>query len=99
MIKKKLLIVFCRPISKIAYDKFGINFFKKKFSTKVVDVSCIIGSNSNNFKNNFIKIKNIKKFHRFLKKNEWFASAWDLKSLQFLKKYQLKFNKVASVDI
>ena len=33
------------------------------------------------------------------KKIEWFASAWDLKSLQFLKKYQLKFNKVASAMI
>ena len=33
------------------------------------------------------------------KKIEWFASAWDLKSLQFLKKYKLKFNKVASAMI
>ena len=37
--------------------------------------------------NNFCKEKNI----------EWFASAWDLNSLEFLKKYNLKFNKVASV--
>ena len=28
---------------------------------------------------------------------EWFASAWDLKSLEFLKKYNTKYNKVASV--
>lgn len=28
---------------------------------------------------------------------EWFASAWDLKSLEFLKKYNLNYNKVASV--
>lgn len=27
---------------------------------------------------------------------EWFASAWDLNSLNFLKKYNLKYNKVAS---
>jgi|TARA_B110000211_G_scaffold232486_1_gene296349 N-acetylneuraminate synthase len=33
------------------------------------------------------------------KKIEWFASAWDLKSLEFLKKYQLKFNKIASAMI
>ena len=28
---------------------------------------------------------------------EWFASAWDLKSLKFLRKYNSKYNKVASV--
>ena len=34
------------------------------------------------------------------KKNiEWFASAWDLNSLKFLKKYNLKFNKIASAMI
>lgn len=33
------------------------------------------------------------------KKIEWFASAWDLKSLEFLKKYQLRFNKIASAMI
>jgi len=27
---------------------------------------------------------------------EWFASAWDLKSLMFLRKYNLKYNKIAS---
>ena len=27
---------------------------------------------------------------------EWFASAWDLNSLNFLKKFNLKFNKIAS---
>tara|TARA_Y100000768_G_scaffold388627_1_gene385718 strand:+ start:1725 stop:2564 length:840 start_codon:yes stop_codon:yes gene_type:complete len=30
------------------------------------------------------------------KKIEWFASAWDLKSQDFLKKFDLKYNKVAS---
>tara|TARA_A100001011_G_C14303241_1_gene841859 strand:+ start:1749 stop:2606 length:858 start_codon:yes stop_codon:yes gene_type:complete len=30
---------------------------------------------------------------------EWFASAWDIKSLDFLKKYNLKNNKVASALI
>ena len=30
---------------------------------------------------------------------EWFASAWDLKSIEFLKKYNLKFNKIASAMI
>ena len=30
------------------------------------------------------------------KKIHWFASAWDLNSLEFLKKYKLKFNKIAS---
>lgn len=33
------------------------------------------------------------------KKIEWFASAWDLNSLKFLKKYDLKFNKIASAMI
>jgi N-acetylneuraminate synthase len=33
------------------------------------------------------------------KKIEWFASAWDLNSLQFLSKFDLKFNKVASAMI
>jgi len=27
---------------------------------------------------------------------EWFASAWDIDSFQFLKKYDLKYNKIAS---
>ena len=34
-----------------------------------------------------------------LKKIEWFASAWDLNSLTFLKKYNLKYNKIASAMI
>ena len=33
------------------------------------------------------------------KKIDWFASAWDLHSLKFLKKYKLKYNKVASAMI
>ena len=32
-------------------------------------------------------------------KIEWFASAWDLKSLFFLKKFNLKYNKIASAMI
>tara|TARA_A100001234_G_C12614534_1_gene381004 strand:- start:62 stop:910 length:849 start_codon:yes stop_codon:yes gene_type:complete len=31
------------------------------------------------------------------KEIEWFASPWDLKSLEFLKKYKTNYNKVASV--
>ena len=27
---------------------------------------------------------------------EWYASAWDVESLEFLKQYELKYNKVAS---
>lgn len=30
---------------------------------------------------------------------DWFASAWDLKSLEFLDKYNLKYNKIASAMI
>ena len=30
---------------------------------------------------------------------DWFASAWDLNSLNFLKKYNLKYNKIASAMI
>jgi N-acetylneuraminate synthase len=30
---------------------------------------------------------------------EWFASAWDIKSLEFLNNYNLKFNKIASAMI
>ena len=33
------------------------------------------------------------------KKIEWFCSAWDINSLNFLKKYNLKFNKIASAMI
>ena len=29
----------------------------------------------------------------------WFASAWDIKSLNFLKRYRLKYNKIASAMI
>ena len=32
-------------------------------------------------------------------KIDWFASAWEKKSLEFLKKYNLKFNKIASAMI
>tara|TARA_B100000989_G_scaffold284023_1_gene250441 strand:- start:91 stop:933 length:843 start_codon:yes stop_codon:yes gene_type:complete len=34
-----------------------------------------------------------------MKKIEWFASAWDLSSLDFLKKYNCNFNKIASAMI
>ncbi len=30
---------------------------------------------------------------------DWFASAWDLKSLKFLDKYKLNYNKIASAMI
>ena len=30
------------------------------------------------------------------KKIDWFASAWDINSLNFLKKYKTKYNKIAS---
>ena len=30
------------------------------------------------------------------RKIKWFASAWDIKSQEFLKKYKLKYNKIAS---
>ena len=30
---------------------------------------------------------------------EWFASAWDIDSLNFLKQFNLKYNKVASAMI
>ena len=33
------------------------------------------------------------------RKIEWFASAWDLNSLKFLEKFNLKFNKIASAMI
>ena len=39
--------------------------------------------------NNYCKKKDI----------DWFASAWDLNSLNFLKNYNLKFNKIASAMI
>lgn len=37
----------------------------------------------------------------FCKKNDiiWFASAWDTNSIKFLKKYDLKYNKIASAMI
>ena len=38
---------------------------------------------------NYCKLKNI----------DWFASAWDLNSLEFLDKYNCEFNKVASAMI
>ena len=34
-----------------------------------------------------------------MKKIEWFCSAWDINSLNFLKKYDLKYNKIASAMI
>ena len=34
-----------------------------------------------------------------LKKIDWFASAWDLKSQEFLSKFDLKYNKIASAMI
>ncbi len=40
----------------------------------------------------------IDKFCNSIKIN-WFASAWDIKSLEFLDKYNLKYNKIASAMI
>ena len=40
----------------------------------------------------------IDKFCKELK-IDWFASAWDLNSIEFLKKYNLKYNKIASAMI
>ena len=40
----------------------------------------------------------IDQFCKSIKIN-WFASAWDIKSLEFLDKYNLKYNKIASAMI
>jgi N-acetylneuraminate synthase len=42
--------------------------------------------------------KQYDEIHNYCQKQniEWFASAWDLNSLNFLKKYNLKYNKIAS---
>ena len=34
-----------------------------------------------------------------MQKIDWFASAWDLNSLDFLDNYNLKYNKIASAMI
>ncbi len=45
--------------------------------------------------------KDYKEIDEYCKKIniEWFASAWDLKSLKFLDKFNLKYNKIASAMI
>lgn len=42
--------------------------------------------------------KDYRQIDKYCKKKKiyWFASAWDINSLKFLKKYKLKYNKVAS---
>ena len=46
-------------------------------------------------------IKEYKEIDSYCKKKniEWFASAWDLKSLEFLDSFDLKYNKIASAMI
>ncbi len=43
-------------------------------------------------------LKEFREIDRYCKKNKilWFASAWDIESQKFLKKFNLKYNKVAS---
>ena len=43
-------------------------------------------------------LKEFREIDRYCKKNKilWFASAWDIESQKFLKKFNIKFNKVAS---
>ena len=45
--------------------------------------------------------KEYKQIDRYCKKKNilWFASAWDLNSLKFLKQFKLKYNKIASAMI
>ena len=45
--------------------------------------------------------KNYKEIDKYckLKKIDWFASAWDLNSLDFLDSYNIKYNKIASAMI
>ena len=47
---------------------------------------------------NFDQYKEIDEYCRF-KKIEWYASAWDLNSQEFLKQFNCKYNKVASAMI
>ena len=44
-------------------------------------------------------LKEFKEIDSYCKKRKitWFASAWDIESQNFLKRFKLKFNKVASV--
>ena len=43
-------------------------------------------------------LKEFKEINRYCRKKKisWFASAWDIDSQKFLRKFKLKFNKVAS---
>jgi N-acetylneuraminate synthase len=46
-------------------------------------------------------LKEYEEIDSFCRQNkiEWFASAWDLESLEFLKNFNLKYNKIASAMI
>lgn len=82
-----------------------------KFQKRNLDI-CIPSSKKNEMRNTpwgYIKYIDYKKKLEFeraeyneidnyckSKNIEWFASAWDLDSLEFLRKYNLKYNKVAS---
>ena len=48
-----------------------------------------------------LTLENYKTIDEFCKKINilWFASAWDINSLNFLKQFKLKYNKVASAMI
>ena len=74
---QKLFFLTDNIITKRDYDRFGINFLKKKFEVKIISlvnyVNPILSKNNYNFKSKeLIKIKNLNKFNQFLSQNNKF---------------------------
>ena len=70
--KKKLLIIFGRNITINNYRKYGIEFFKNKFNTTILDVSYLTEPDAPFYKNyGFKKIKTLKKLDQIFYENKY----------------------------
>ena len=108
--KKKLIFLLHGPLTKREYQTFGINYLKKKFDFKVVEIGPLIDSRYYKFKRNFkFKIiKNFSELENFLSLNKeaicW-ESGFSFNSIRIgrlLKKYKIKTisaDGIASVPI
>ena len=70
---QKLFFLTDNIITKRDYDRFGINFLKKKFEVKIISlvnyVNPILSKNNHNFKSkDLIEIKNLKNLTNFYQK-------------------------------
>ena len=101
IIKKKLLIIFAREISKNAEIRLGINYFKREFNTTIINASSILNPEAKKFNNKYIKISKINQLEKVIKnkKFDYFLDFLGRGFLDYLIRIKIKSKGTNSICV